>query len=665
MRVRFFLIAVIMFPFSLRANVVQPKIKYGDITAKDFEPTQYSVDSSADAVYLYDVGKSFYRTDNSASFDVIYKRHARIRLLNKNSFDLATVEIDLYKYGTSEEKLTGFNAATYNVENGKVVSTKVDKSSVFKDKGEHFTTLKFTFPNLKEGSIIEYDYEVSSPSPFSLNGWNFQGNYPRLWSEYSVSIPEFFDFVVTKQGYLGYQVDTVSISTESFKISDSRGAEASSSGFIKGNLLERTWAIENVPSLKKEEFTTTLDNHISKIEFQLSALRYPNQPVEPYMHNWQEFAKELMTNDDFAEVLNHENNWLDDDVKKITLGLKDDDTKAKKIFEFVRDNFSCIDNYAISLSQPLKKTYQDKKGNVVDINILLAAMLKNTGFEVHPVLLSTRDHGYASETYPVMSKFNYVITQAISGGKKYLLDASDPDLGFNCLSSECYNGSARVVAEMPILINLSADSLTDSKMTTVFMINDENNLSASFSAVLGIQESQAIRKKIKKTTKDDFFKEIKKEYPIDVELSNTTIDSLKIPEEPVAIKYDMQINTGDEDLFYFNPLLAEAYKENPFKASERLYPVEMPACTNEIYILNMEIPKGYKVEEMPKSARVMLNNNEGMFEYIIGINGDRIQLRCRTLIKKATFLPEDYATLRDFFAFIVKKEAEQIVFKKQ
>jgi hypothetical protein len=33
-------------------------------------------------------------------------------------------------------------------------------------------------------------------------------------------------------------------------------------------------------------------------------------------------------------------------------------------------------------------------------------------------------------------------------------------------------------------------------------------------------------------------------------------------------------------------------------------------------------------------------------------------------LKKANFNPEDYATLRDFFAYVVKKEAEQIVFKK-
>lgn len=666
MRPLFFLVlAGCLATLSSTAQYKQKKFKYGDVTAKDFETEVYSIDSSADAVYLYDVGNSTFQENVKASFNVIYQKHARIRLLKKSSFGLATVELSLRKYGIEEDKLQDIDAATYNFENGNVIVTKVDRNSLFKEKNGNTTNYKFTFPNIKEGSIIEFDYKIEHPFPYYINDWNFQGKFPRLWSQYSVSIPEYYDFVLISQGYLPFIKDTVSINRRTFHISDRSGAEHGRSGTIEGNLLEHTWAIENVPVLKEEGYTTTLDNHISKLEFQLSAFRFPNQAVQPYMSNWNDFAKNLLKNEDFAEALNHENNWLYDEIKPITAIITEDESKAKQIFEYVRDNYSCVDNYALYLSQPLKKTAQLKKGNVADINILLAAMLKSAGFEVHPVLLSTREHGYASETYPLMSKFNYVVVQAIKGDKKYLLDASDPNTGFNNLPEECYNGSGRIIAETPVLVNLSPDSLTESKVTTVFMINDGDKISGSFSTLLGNFESASIRKKLKKTSQEGFFKEIGKAYPMEVELTNAKVDSLKMAEYPLTIRYDIKFNTGDEDIIYFNPMLAEAYTENPFKAAERLYPVEMSSCQNETYILNMEIPKGYVVEEMPKSARVMLNDDEGMFEYIIGKTGDRIQLRCKTVIKKATFYPEDYATLRDFFAFIVKKQAEQIVLKKQ
>lgn len=655
-------------PVQVAAKKVQPKIKYGDVSVKDFESKLYAVDSLANAVYLFDAGSSLYEGNSSGSFNVIFKKHARIRLLNKNSFDdVATVEIRLLKDGTFEEKLQDLDAATYNIENGKVVSTKVEKSSVFKDKTENYIVLRFTFPNLKEGSIIEYSYKVSTPSYRFIEPWYFQDEYPRLWSEYTVIVPAFYDFVTLKQGYINYVIDSSSVYMASYNISDgalSATQRSETYSFQSGTLYHK-WGAENIPALKEENFTTTIRNHIAKIEFQLSTIRYPDEPVKPVMQNWHDAAAELMKNEYFGEPLTHENNWLDEDVKNLTTGLYDNAEKAKRIFEFVRDNYTCTEDYARYLSQPLKKTYQAKKGNVADINILLAAMLKNAGFEVHPVLLSTRDFGKPYETYPLMNKFNYVIAQAIKADKKYLLDASDPSNGFNHLPYQCYNGTARIIADTPLLIDLSPDSLKESKVTTVFMSNTGKGISGSFSSQLGDQESQSIRRKLKKTSLENFFADIKKAYIMEVDLSNTLIDSLKDQEEPIAIKYEINFNVGDEEVFYFSPMLAESYKENPFKAADRLYPVEMDACMNETYILNMEIPKGYAVEEIPKSTRVMLNETEGMFEYIIAVSGNHIQLRCRTLLNKATFLPQDYATLRDFFTYIVKKEAEQIVFKKQ
>ena len=135
---------------------------------------------------------------------------------------------------------------------------------------------------------------------------------------------------------------------------------------------------------------------------------------------------------------------------------------------------------------------------------------------------------------------------------------------------------------------------------------------------------------------------------------------------PASIHYDFAFKPAAEDnIIYFNPLLSEGYKENPFKSADRKYPVEMPYTIDETYLLTMEIPKGYAVEEMPKSAKVAFNEDEGFFEYLIQKSDDGIQLRTRVKLNKATFTPEDYNGLRDFFAFIVKKQNEQIVMKKK
>ena len=99
----------------------EPKIKFGDIKPEDFHKDYSALDSSADAVYLYDAGSAKHEGNNHGWFSVIYTIHERIQLLHKKSFDdLGTVTIHLYNATAAEkEKLENMQAATYNLEDGK------------------------------------------------------------------------------------------------------------------------------------------------------------------------------------------------------------------------------------------------------------------------------------------------------------------------------------------------------------------------------------------------------------------------------------------------------------------------------------------------------------------------------------------------------------------
>ena len=659
------LVVIIVTSQPLTAQQNRVKIKFGDVKPGDFDSVRYAVDTAANAVYLFDGAKSFYEGNTKGGLSVVYERHTRIHLLNKNSFDLATIEIPLYVTTYFQQKVEDLQAAPYNIENGKVVATKIDKSALFKDKNGNEKITKFTFPNIKEGSIIEYSYKVITPDRDYVQTWFFQKQYPSLWSEYEVSIPSFYHFAVNSQHYWPYTIDTGMISHDSYNIlAPGESAMESSTTFsIPSNTVNSIWAMKNVPAIKREPFISAIKNYVAKIEFHMASIQYPERPLIPVIKTWPEMAADYLKDEDFGADLSSRNSYLEDELKKVTADAKDDLLKAKKIYEYVRDNFSCNDYEARYLSQSLKKTFQARKGNVVDINLLLTAMLINQKLEAQPVILSTRENGKALESYPIMDRFNYAISRVKIGDQYYLLDAANDRLGFGRLDEECYNGTGRLIAPLPELIQLSPDSLKESKVTSVFIINGEKGIEGSVVSNLGYFESLNNREKLKKTKEEDFFKELKKGYSFDVELENTRIDSLKKLENPIAIKYDLKFNL-DEDIVYFNPMLAEVTKENPFKSAERYYPVEMPYCSDETYVLNMEIPNGYKVDELPKSARVKLNEDDGMFEYIIVKSDDRIQFKSRISLKKAIFDPEDYQTLRDIFGFIVKKQAETIVFKK-
>ncbi len=118
-------------------------------------------------------------------------------------------------------------------------------------------------------------------------------------------------------------------------------------------------------------------------------------------------------------------------------------------------------------------------------------------------------------------------------------------------------------------------------------------------------------------------------------------------------------------MLYLNPMMGEGIKENYFKSPDRSYPVEMPCATDETYVFNMEIPEGYVLDEIPKSARVSLGGGDGSFEYLVDKADNHIRLLSHIKLNKATFQPDEYGSLRDFFGYIVKKHAEQIVLKKE
>ncbi len=647
-----------------QSNASRPEMKFGSISPEDFAPTAYSIDSSAHAVILFDYMKAEYESDNIGGFNIIYKYHRRVRLMNKNGFDEATVEIPFYVGNKLEDELKKLEAVTYNLENGKVEKVKIDKSSIFKDKvTKGYYVKKFTFPALKEGSIIEYQYTVISPFEQNLQAWVFQDTkYPTLWSEYDVTVPDLYNFLPVPRHQYQYAIQKQETNNQSYSIV--ANYSGGGGGMFSYNAVNtrRIWAMNNLPALKEESYTTTLDNYVAQINFYLLSINYPQQTPIPIIKDWYHTAQTLLKNENFGAPIFEANNWMKDDLAKLIEGVTSDEEKVKKIYHYVRDNFECTSG-GLLLSQNLKKTFNERKGNRGDINLLLTAMYHKAGYKTNPVLLSTRKHGKPYEVYPILDQFDYLVTRIETNTQTFLLDASDKKNAFNKLPARCYNGSARVIDEQPVLISLTADSLIENKLTTVFLAVEGDQFSGAFASSLGYYESIDLREKIAKETQEDFFKSLKKKYPFEVTLENPSLDSLKNNDYPVSVKYDFRFPI-DEDILYITPLFSETEKENPFKSVERLYPIEMPYRRNETFILNMDVPEGYVIDELPKSARIKLNEDEGMFEYIINGSGSKIQLRSKIILNKANFLPEDYATLRDFYAFIVKKHSEQVVLKK-
>ncbi|MCX6319354.1 MAG: hypothetical protein NTW29_18905 [Bacteroidetes bacterium] len=654
--------------FSLAQSQDKVNVKFGNVSPKDFETKVYAIDSNAQAVIIADVGNSILEGNNKGWFSLVFKRFTRIHILNKSAYDVADFSIPLYFSGEREEVLEKVKAVTYNLEGGKVVETKLDaKQNIFREKtSKNRTNCKFTLPNIKEGCIIEVEYTIKSDFLWNLQPFDFQGGYPRLWSEYNLSLPEFLGYVFLTQGYKKYDIYTTKDRMESFRVSDIRGVGASEQFQFQANVTDYRWVIKNVPALKEENFTSTINNHIAKIDFQLSEYRRPLE-YRRIMGTWEKLAEELLRDEQFGLQLSRDNGWLREVLEPLKSPGQSKLDLANKIFNYVRDNFTVTGNNNMYTQQTLKNVVKSKSGSLSEINLLLTAMLRHEDINADPVILSTRGHGFTYSLYPVLDQYNYVICRTQIDDKQYFLDASEPRLGFGHLPLRCYNGHARVINKSAEAIELLADGITEASTTSLFIINDEkNNMVGSFQQTPGYYQSFSIRNDIKEKgipVKQD---EFKKGFGTDIAISNFGIDSLKKVDDPVNLHFDFDIKAEKEDVIYINPMFGEGYKKNPFQSAERAYPVEMNYAMDETYNLQMEIPNGYVVDELPQSVIVKLNEaDEGIFEYRISQSGSGISFRSRIRIGRAFFMPEEYEMLREFFNLIVKKHAEQIVFKKK
>jgi hypothetical protein len=655
-------------------QIGKPKHTLGKLTAADFTlPTTPLIDSSTNAVILADLGDVHFIGNHSGWFSYVYFRQTRIKILNKKAFDLASVSVLLYgEEGPDIDKLSNVEATAYTLENGQLQATKMDAKDIYSTRvNKNWTRAKFSVPGVKEGTILEYTYTVTSRYDFDLPSWEFQYiHYPCLSSEYHVEIPQTLNYVLVRQGVHPYVVDKGTTGSASYSViekadlSSALGAQDQTL-VVSANTVKHDWAMKNVPAFGTERYLTTPDNYIDKISFQLSGT-YNGEESTAQTNTWAKATEELLAEPQFGGSLNQNEGDFDALAAKIPLGA-DKLSEAKSIYYYVSQHFTCTNYDDKYVRTNLRDVIRSNSGTVGEVNLLLVALLRRTGISADPVILSTREFGFNLVSYPILEKLNYVIARVEIDDKVYYLDAARRQLPFGTLASDCYNGHARIISKKDSgAVYFMADSLKEKKVTMVLMSGTDKGLEGSLQSAPGEQQSYEIRRFVSEHGEQQYFKDIQTSWGADADISDGGIDSVDKLEQPVKVHYNFLLKEPPgASVLYLHPVMGDEWRVNPFEAADRKYPVEMNYSIDETYIFSLMIPDGYVVDELPKGAKVAFNGDQGYFEYLIANQGGQVQLRCRVKLNRAWFSPEDYSSLRDFFSFIVKKENEPVVLKKQ
>jgi hypothetical protein len=653
-------------------------MKFGKVEMAELEMKSYAADTSAEAVILGDYGNSYFKYGPDG-FQIVHDRHVRIKVLKKAGYDWATVKIPFYRASSSsEEKVSSLNGYSYNVVGGKVVKEKLTREVIFEEKkSTNWYTKNFTMPNVKEGTVFEYEYTITSDFLFNLREWEFQNTIPVAWSEYRVVIPEYFRYRLLSSGYEPFHVSETGQKMVDFSVKI-EGQNVANGGFtsteriptrfenVTATATTYRWATKDVPALRDEPFITTLQDYITKIEFELSSTKFPGQLEKPVTSNWNAVNDMLLQDENFGGQLNR-TGFAKDAVGVVKAKASGSAEQIALIYDFVRRSVKWNGEKRL-FSESTKKAFENHTGNAADVNLLLVGLLRDAGFDANPLILSTRDHGRLLESYTMLTKFNYVIAHVNLDGKDLLLDATDPLLVPSVLPTRCLNGSGRLISKKEgRWVSLHTSERLSQVTSVRLTLNPEGQFKGTADLSEGGYAAMPARKVILGEGQEKYAESLRK-TKAQWQIEKLDIKNAEKLGEALGITCQIAIAEGAQmagNRIYLKPLLTEGEQDNPFKNDVRKFPVDFGTLIDRTFVGSYTVPDGYVVEEMPKNVIVDLPEKGGRFTFMTAQMGNVIQVTSKISLRKSLYLPQEYAHLKEFYHQIVSKHAEQIVLKKQ
>lgn len=667
-----FLIPIFMGAILLSSVCAQiPKTDLDQI-GQELQMTEYAQDPEASAVILTDYGEADIVV-NSSTINLIYKRYRRVKIFKESAFDLSEHEI-----WVRDGKVSNVKGSTYFLDGEKTKSIKLEKKEILTEKmNDGYRSIKFNLPQVKEGAVLEFSYTITYETFSHIRPWYFQSSYPVAHSEYKTRIPEWFSFVPLFRGNLQLTDKQVSSYNKSVNFTSSTRSSASFGGPVTTNYrnqtvqfrgMESVYVLDSVPAFVKEPFMTTVDDHLSSIEFQLQSVRWPNRAPQAVMSTWPELAKEYMEFETFGDRIKQTK--MKKLVKGFPLNDKNQNEQVAWIYDFVRSSMSWNGEYSDLAKNPLHVAYEQKTGTSGEINLLLLVLLREAGIPAYPVILSTRSNGKVQRVYPLASQFNHVIVLAGMSEGEILLDAISDHTSLGMLPRADLNGLGFLVDEQQSdWIAIQPMFKQDMHKMVQAKLEASGSLTGKITHVCRGYEAANARARMVDMGKDTEAyaqKHILKGWT-DVDMGETHLKGFEAHNSSMEVSAEFEgsdyINMVG-DFIYIQPMLNEATSENPFKLEQRTYPIDFAHPIQENFMFNLSIPEGYTVDEIPKGARVSLPEGGGTFQYQIQSIGQIMQVMSQITINQTEFRPEEYGNVKAFFDLIVKKHAEQIVLKK-
>lgn len=648
----FFILAIFMAIHPAFAQEYSKK--WGKISQKEADLKVYEKDPEAEAVVLFDIGESVF-IDTENGYDIQFTRTKRIKILNRSGIEHAEITLPYYVdgYGKTERYRT-IEAFSYNIEDGRLVKTPLDESTIYEEIiSDRWKAKKFVVPNVKEGTIIEYRSVLQTPFHFNLPDWVFQDVIPTVYSKYTVKMIPFYEYVFLVQG----------ISRFSYQNSEAeKGVGRRYRSFEFQNLVH-TYVLENVPAFKDEAYMTSVKDYLIKMDFQLAKFNNPSGGSNEIMSTWEDLNKSLIKHVNFGKYIKKSAKIAEKLLEEeLVLGDLDEANKVKEIVNYVKSTFSWNGYNSKYASKTPKELSSQKTGNAADINLFLIALLEAAGLHVQPVIISTRNHGKISADYPFSHFFNYVIPIIKIDDKSFLSDGTDPFIAYNRIPARCINEKGLVVDDEQIYwVNLFTNIKSINHKNIEQKIDPES-LTAQTRVTNQTTEFESSRYKSTYNNDTTKIKNHLLENGFDA-LNKIKTINFENPSKPYIVAYEGEIKIENiDDKIIISPFLKFPLQENKLTQKSRSFPVDFIYPKSETFKSIITLPENYQVADLPK--RFEMKNGLAEIKLIYSVHDNIVTVEGEYYLKRAVYRANEYARIKSYLNAIVKKFNQELVLIK-
>jgi hypothetical protein len=373
-----------------------------------------------------------------------------------------------------------------------------------------------------------------------------------------------------------------------------------------------------------------------------------------------------------AKEIGNDENFIKEKALEITSKAITEVDKIKTIFYWVQHNIRYIayeDGIAGFKPAKAQDTYNKKYGDCKAMGNLTKCLLKGIGLDARLCWIGTNHIAYDYST-PTLSVDNHMICALFYKGKKYFLDGTETNIGFNEYAERIQNrqvliedGTKYILDRVPTVTpeqNLDKEKRTITIINNTDLIGKSEHLKKGEARSSFLSQIQELKKDNLQKALDNYFAESNQDFVV----SNMQYNDFEGKDSVLNLKYEYKHKNG------VSSFGNEIYVDIDFRKDMDGFIID--STRKQDFVLHykdnidqeteLNIPASYKVSTIPAPLKIQHPNAEIKVDYKVIAN--KLIYKKSIIFKNVFIKQKDIPAWNDMMNKLAEKYKDQIVLGK-